>query len=291
MQHRFKGREGRRRLAEVLCNQELVQGDRTLAEHLSKAATIDDHEPGREIYVEGEPGKNCLYFVVAGSMDLLIHGQVIAVISAGQAFGEFPILNPALRYTVTIRVREHSTIARVSERSVLEIAQKRRAFWRNMAETLMRRLHGTRNLVSPAKRPCVFVGHGRSPLWKKVRTYLEHELSLVTVAYETRPRAGMPVVSVLEEMLGQATFAVLVMTAEDETGSGGMRARQNVVHEAGLFQGVLGFRRAILLLQRGVEAFSNVAGLEYLAFEGLAIEETFDDLKAVLVREEQYCSD
>jgi predicted nucleotide-binding protein len=49
-------------------------------------------------------------------------------------------------------------------------------------------------------------------------------------------------------MLDAAAFAFLVMTAEDVRGDGKLQARLNVIHEAGLFQGRLGFRKAIILL-------------------------------------------
>ncbi|MCX5954458.1 MAG: nucleotide-binding protein [Cyanobacteria bacterium] len=45
-----------------------------------------------------------------------------------------------------------------------------------------------------------------------------------------------------------------------------VRARQNVLHEAGLFQGRLGFARAILLPQDGVEAFSDGSGVHFRHF-------------------------
>jgi predicted nucleotide-binding protein len=47
-------------------------------------------------------------------------------------------------------------------------------------------------------------------------------------------------------MLDQASFAFLVMTAEDEQADGDHHARMNVIHEVGLFQGRLGFNRSFL---------------------------------------------
>jgi predicted nucleotide-binding protein len=86
-------------------------------------------------------------------------------------------------------------------------------------------------------------------------------------------------------MLAKASFAVLLMTAEDLTGENTLRARQNVVHEAGLFQGHLGFTRAIVIRQESVEEYSNIAGLQYISFSGDAIEQTFPELRRVLHRE------
>ena len=106
-----------------------------------------------------------------------------------------------------------------------------------------------------------------------------------TVTHESEPRTGPSIVPVLEKMLAQASFAVLVVTAEDDTAEGTKRARQNVIHEAGLFQGKLGFGRAVLLVQDGVEALSNIAGLQYLPFAGDNVEQTFYELQRVLKRE------
>lgn len=137
------------------------------------------------------------------------------------------------------------------------------------------------------RQPCVFIGHGRSPLWARVKMHLEDELGLATVAYESESRTGNSIVPILERMLEQATFAVLLLTAEDEGAGRGKRARQNVVHEAGLFQGRLGFKRAVLLVQEGTEEFSNVAGLQHIPFSEQNVEQTFYELRRVLVRERQ----
>jgi predicted nucleotide-binding protein len=141
------------------------------------------------------------------------------------------------------------------------------------------------NERSSIENSCVFIGHGRSPLWARLQIFLEKELGLITVSYESESRVGNSIVPVLEGMLDQGRFAVLILTSEDETGSGSRRARQNVVHEAGLFQGRLGFRKAVLLIQEGVEDFSNVDGLQHIPFAGDRIDQTFYELQRVLKRE------
>jgi hypothetical protein len=93
--------------------------------------------------------------------------------------------------------------------------------------------------VDRPQEPCVFIGHGQSKLWARLQVFLENELHLDTVTYEAESRVGESIVPVLDKMLRQATFAVLILTGEDETAEGEKRARQNVIHEAGLFQGVL----------------------------------------------------
>ena len=132
----------------------------------------------------------------------------------------------------------------------------------------------------------MFIGHGRSLLWARLKLYLQDELGLRVICFESESHAGESVVSVLTKMLGEVHFAVLILTAEDETANGSMRARQNVIHEVGLFQSKLGFSKAILLKQEGLEDFTNVAGLQYISFSDNKIEQTFYELRRTLQREE-----
>src|SRR5712691_9631842 len=128
----------------------------------------------------------------------------------------------------------------------------------------------SRDGVRAIKRT-VFIGHGRNPLWARLQLYLQDELGLRVINFESESRTGESVVSILTQMLGEANFAILLLTAEDETATGSMRARQNVIHEVGLFQSKLGFNKAILLKQEGVEDFTNVAGLQYINLPHLPV--------------------
>jgi hypothetical protein len=132
----------------------------------------------------------------------------------------------------------------------------------------------------------IFIGHGRSKLWARVKDHIENELHIKTVLFESESRVGQSVVPVLKDMLDRATFSILILTGEDETADGSRRARQNVIHEAGLFQGRLGFEKVVLLKQDGVEDISNLAGLQRIPFTGDNIEQTFYQLGRTLVREE-----
>lgn len=138
---------------------------------------------------------------------------------------------------------------------------------------------------APPSAPVVFIGHGGSQAWRDLKDHLQDKHGFRVEAYETGARAGHTIRDVLEEMIAKSSFAVLVMTGEDEQADGGLRARQNVIHEAGLFQGRLGFARAILVLEEGVEEFSNVQGVQYIRFSKGSIKETFGEVLATLRRE------
>ncbi|MDD2800787.1 MAG: nucleotide-binding protein [Methylococcales bacterium] len=133
--------------------------------------------------------------------------------------------------------------------------------------------------------PNIFIGHGRSGQWRDLKDHLQDKHGFQIEAYETGARAGHTIRDVLEDMAAKSTFALLVLTAEDDGPEGSIRARQNVIHEAGLFQGRLGFARALMLLEEGVELFSNVQGIQYISFSKGNIKETFGEVLATLKRE------
>ncbi|MFO1253211.1 MAG: nucleotide-binding protein [Inhella sp.] len=131
----------------------------------------------------------------------------------------------------------------------------------------------------------VFVGHGRSPAWRELKDYLKETLGLTADEFNRVSVAGISTSDRLKQMLDESAMAFLVMTAEDEAANGSMQARMNVVHEVGLFQGRLGFNRAIVLLEDGCAEFSNIVGLTQLRFPPGRISACFHDVRAVLVRE------
>lgn len=139
--------------------------------------------------------------------------------------------------------------------------------------------------VVSKRKPVVFIGHGRSDQWKNLKDHLRDQHGYEIEAFENGARAGHTIRDVLHSMMTNSSFALLVMTGEDSTDDGLLRARQNVIHEAGLFQGKLGFERAIVLLEKGVDEFSNIQGITQIRFSPGNIRETFGDVLATLRRE------
>lgn len=135
------------------------------------------------------------------------------------------------------------------------------------------------------KELTIFIGHGRSDQWRELKDHLHDKHSYNIEAYEVGARAGHAVRDILEEMLSRSSFAILVMTGEDKDEKGNLRARDNVIHELGLFQGKLGFSRAIILLEEGTQEFSNISGIQQIRYSKNKIIETFGEVLATLKRE------
>jgi predicted nucleotide-binding protein len=131
----------------------------------------------------------------------------------------------------------------------------------------------------------VFIGHGRSPLWRELKDFLQDRLGLPWEEFNRQPTAGQATTERLDAMLNSSCFAFLVMTAEDEHSDKSLHARENVIHEAGLFQGRLGFKKAIILLEADCPEFSNIIGLSQIRFPKGKISAVFEDVRRVLERE------
>ena len=139
--------------------------------------------------------------------------------------------------------------------------------------------------ISGASGTKVFIGHGRSPDWRDLKDFIHERLQLPYEEFNRVTPAGLATLNRLTEMLDQACMAFLVMTAEDEQPDGTLHARENVIHEAGLFQGRLGFKKAIILIEEGCEEFSNIHGLGQIPFSQGKIKATFEEVRRVLERE------
>ncbi len=131
----------------------------------------------------------------------------------------------------------------------------------------------------------IFIGHGRSPHRREFKDFISDRLGLSWDEFNRVSIAGIPNTIRLAQMLDQACMAFLVMTAEDEDAEGKLHARENVIHEVGLFQGRLGFERAIILLEEDCEEFSNIEGLGQIRFPKGNISAIFDQVRQVLERE------
>lgn len=122
------------------------------------------------------------------------------------------------------------------------------------------------NVEKKEKLKRVFISHGRSIEWVKVQAYLEKDLKISTLELAQEPNLGRTVLQKLNEESQKCSVAVIVMTGDDLADDGEIRARENVMHEIGFFQGLYGLQNVVLLHEQGVNIPSNIHGLVYIGF-------------------------
>ena len=233
---------------------------------------IDLGYPGYQFLKEQKEKINDLSFV--SEQEYLERWQPRAIESRDHI-----AVNQGVRYPPHFRVLARVTSIQNAITSIEHLAHVAN----QLAAHISRQRQQLRPRLSVGTR--IFIGHGNSQTWRELKDFLEDRLDLLVDEFNRVPSAGMSTSSRLSAMLDTAAIALLVMTGEDEQPDGQLRARENVVHEAGLFQGRLGFERAIVLLEEGCEEFSNIIGLGQIRFPRNNISAAFEEIRRVLERE------
>jgi len=115
----------------------------------------------------------------------------------------------------------------------------------------------------------IFVVHGHNlGRANEVARVLERATGKDVVILHEQANRGRTVLEKFEQHAAQASFAVVVLTGDDEGGAKGAdglraRGRQNVIFEMGFFFALLGRDRVVVLLEPDVEQPSDVHGLVY----------------------------
>jgi predicted nucleotide-binding protein len=189
-----------------------------------------------------------------------------------EEFAKGQVVPLHLQYLATVRSAE------VTKKRANELA----GVIRNVIEAAsLRELAGS----EPGMSVKLFIGHGRSDQWKMLRDFVRDRLHLEFDEFNRVPVAGISNKERLDEMLDQCGFALLVMTGEDEHDDGTLHARENVIHEIGLFQGRLGWRKAIVVIEDGCQEFSNIVGLGQVRYKKGDISSCFEEIRRILERE------
>ena len=111
-------------------------------------------------------------------------------------------------------------------------------------------------------------GHSRAVLHEVVRV-LERGTGREVIVLHEQANAGRTILEKFEDHAADASFAVVLLTGDDEGGTKTSaakqpRGRQNVIFELGFFFGKLGRHRVVVLLEDSVEKPSDIDGLVYV---------------------------
>jgi predicted nucleotide-binding protein len=126
--------------------------------------------------------------------------------------------------------------------------------------------------AAPVPLSCkVFLVHGRDNEAKSEVARFLSKIGLEEIILHERPNSGRHLLTKFQEESEGASFAVILITPDDEGGLSGepprKRARQNVVFELGFFIGKLGAARVAPLVKGDVEKPSDFDGIGYIALD------------------------
>lgn len=146
-------------------------------------------------------------------------------------------------------------------------------------DSMLKRVEEIMSLSEYPRR--VFITHGHGATWREVADFIEKECNpkLPTLELASRANLGRTVIEKLDGEAAHCGYAVVVMTGNDITEDGETRARENVIHEIGFFQGRYGRGRVCLLHEEGVKIPSNLGGVVYCSFPKGKTSAAFIDLQ------------
>jgi predicted nucleotide-binding protein len=265
-----------RSLSEQILLNNIVR-NKFVAEQFANHCEIKNYHVDEEVYIQNEFGRNCLFFVLSGTFGIYFNSHFVRDIRPGECFGEFPILDAKLKYSVSVYSNENSCVAIVGEDELRDIAKKIPEIWYNMAKMLANRLveTNTHAFVKKAnKSPKIFIGSSVEGLnvARKIQNALDHEFEPVVWDQGIFDSLGKSYLESLEDALHNHDFAIFVFTADDEITSRGAHSftvRDNVLFEFGIFLGELGRKRSFMVYPRNVDLkiLSDLAGINTATYD------------------------
>ena len=255
---RFEGPEGKTRLAEVLKQQVIINGDASIASAVADKVALVEAAPGQTIITQDDTDTD-LYFIVSGEVTIRVNGRDYSSRSARNHVGDLALVDQTVRRSATVVAKGPSLFARMSEPDFRAIAEKHPHLWRAIAVEIGNRLRERTKQIRPRhNQPVVFIGSSSEQLEiaRAIQSGLSHDPMVVTVWADGIFKASRTTIENLMSAVNDADYAVLVISPDDCVESRGVEQygpRDNVLFELGLFMGGIGRDRTIIVRPRAVD--------------------------------------
>lgn len=254
---RFQGRLGKTHLAEKICEQFIVNGNKNLAKKLAKKAKLLDVKKGSILINQGA-ADNDLYLIISGCFEILVNERITATRSTGMHLGEMAILDNASKRSSTVKAKEESLVARIQNKDFIEIAKKSNTVWRRLATELANRLKERNKFHDPPhSQPVIFIGSTTEalPVAKLIYNKIKTGKFVAKLWENDVFNPGATTIEDLVNTVNDADFGVMVLTPDDKLISRKKKhqaPRDNIIFEIGLLIGSIGRERTFLVSTQGV---------------------------------------
>jgi CRP/FNR family cyclic AMP-dependent transcriptional regulator len=271
MKERFEG-QNEQHLIDALKRQEFADGNLDIATALKQSGELVEFAKN-DLIVKQEAEDNDLFFLLSGTVAIVVKSNQVATRRAGQLVGEMAAVDPSLKRSADVRALDTVVALKINSATFGEIGRKYPQIWQPMARELSRRLNERNSLIPPPNdAPKLFIISSKEALEvaREVQSALSRD-ALGTVWTDGVFFAGGYPLESLEKAVDTSDFAVAIAQADDIVGSRGATnptLRDNVVFELGLFMGKLSRYRTILLHPgtTGLKLPSDLHGLNMVPY-------------------------
>jgi CRP/FNR family cyclic AMP-dependent transcriptional regulator len=255
---KFHGPGSKQRIINALAEQTIIGGNVELAAKLFKKIGIKQYPAGKTLMKQGGEDTH-LSLILVGQVDIVVNGRLVATRKAGEHVGEMSALDTLARRSATVRTKEATTVAEISEYDFNKLANRHPEIWKKLALTLGVRLRQRSQFHSPPReKPAVFIASSSEGL--RLAECIHQALGRNPVVPRIWSRgvfeAGRTTIEDLVKAAGESDFAIIVTSKDDTTTSRSRTSpspRDNVIFELGLFMGALSRERTLVLVPKDVD--------------------------------------
>lgn len=273
MLKRLSGEDGARLRLDAFAAQKIVAGDKALAAELAQRTDLVEFKAGT-VAIEQEQWDNDVYFLLAGSVSIVVNGREVQRRGPGDTFGEMAAIEPSLPRSASVIALDDAVAGKLSEADLAEIASRYPDVWRFLAREVSKRLRQRNAFVNPARdKTRVFIISSAESLAiaREIESAFEYDKFETKLWNEGVFKISNYTIQSLEDEVDRSDFCIAIAHPEDKTVTRGAEwptARDNVIFELGLFMGRLGRERAILMESRDdkVKLPSDLAGLTSVGY-------------------------
>lgn len=285
-------------LVNALSEQQLVGGDRAIAEALAEKGELVEFAPGQNV-IEQHAVDRDVFFLLFGSAMVIVNGVRLYPRERNLTVGEMSAINPGIVRSATLEACEPTVAWKVSSDRLHEVANAHPALWQRLAVEITRRLEQRNKFVNRTnQKPKLFMICSQEALEtaKAIRIGLEYSgiVSEIWSDQEIFESGSYPLES-LEREVGESDFALALAEPDDLVRSRDKKElapRDNVIFELGFFMSRLGRSRTFLLVPRGVAVklpsdFKGLTPITYVAEGkgkalGVSMGPTIDRLESLM---------
>jgi CRP/FNR family transcriptional regulator, cyclic AMP receptor protein len=272
MKVRFEGK-GKAQLIEQLARQQFAGGDKAIAKALQKAGQLKEFKAGDQLIREGGED-NDVFLIVAGTVSVVVKGQEVRTLAAGDHVGEMAAIEPAQKRSATVIAVDTVVAVKMAGPEFVALCDEHPIVWKPIARELGRRLFDRNRLMeTPNERPRLFIVSSVEALdiARELATGL-HRDALPTVWTDGVFWASKYPLESLEKAVNASDFGIAVAMFEDTVqvrGETKRALRDNVLFELGMFIGKLGRHRTFLVHPRQPDLTlpTDLNGLTPVAFD------------------------
>lgn len=270
---RFQGDAGRGNLIDAMLQQQIVSGNRELAEELADRAEIIEVAESEAIIAQGGDD-NDLFLIVAGSFRIVVNGRDVASRGRGDHVGEMVVVEPTQRRSADVVATEAALVAKVAHADITDVASRYPDIYRVIAKTLARRLLERNKQVGQHRekvRVFIICSVEALAVARIIENAFAHDDFVVRLWTNDVFKVASYALDSLETEVDDSDFAIAIAHTDDVTlvrDQEWPAPRDNVIFELGLFMGRLGRKRAILMEPREekVKLPSDLTGITTIPY-------------------------